>query len=49
MVRQAGRFRCARSPVVAAVLVAVERALVGGVGSPATLLGAPIEGAEPIR
>jgi hypothetical protein len=40
MVRQAGRFRCARSPAVAAVLVAVERALVGGVGSPATLLGA---------
>ncbi|HEX4908318.1 MAG TPA: hypothetical protein VFW32_06985, partial [Actinomycetes bacterium] len=40
MVRVAGRFRSARLPAVAAVLVVVERALVGGVGSPATLLGA---------
>jgi LysM domain len=40
MVRLAGRFRYARLPAVAAVLVAVERALVGEVGSPATLLRA---------
>jgi hypothetical protein len=40
MVRLAGRFRCARLPAVAAVLVVVERTLVGEVGSPATLLRA---------
>ena len=40
MVRQAGRFRYARLLAVAAVLVVVERALVGEVGSPATLLRA---------
>ena len=40
MVRQAGRVRYARSPAVAAVLVVVERALIGEVGSPATLLRA---------
>jgi hypothetical protein len=39
-VRQAGRIRYARSPAVAAVLLVVERALVGEVGSPATLLRA---------
>jgi hypothetical protein len=37
MVRRAGRIRYGRSPAVAAVLVVVERALVGEVGSPATL------------
>ena len=51
MVRLAGRFRCARLPAVAAVLVAVERALVGE-GSPATLLRAlPVHGdawADPV-
>ena len=40
MVRLAGRWRLARLPAVAAVLVVVERALVGEVGSPPTLLRA---------
>jgi resuscitation-promoting factor RpfA len=40
MVRLAGRLRDARLPAVAAALVVVERALVGEVGSPATLLRA---------
>ena len=40
MVRLAGRFRSARLPAVAAVLVVVERALVGEAGSPTTLLRA---------
>ena len=40
MVRLAGRIRYARLPAVAAVLVVVERALVGEVGPPATLLRA---------
>jgi hypothetical protein len=40
MVRVAGRVRSARLPAVAAVLVVVERALVGEVGSPTALLRA---------
>jgi hypothetical protein len=40
MVRVAGRSRSARLPAVAAVLVVVERALVGEVGSPTALLRA---------
>jgi hypothetical protein len=40
MVRLAGRLRSARLPVVAAVLILVERALVGEVGSPTTLVRA---------
>jgi len=40
MVRLAGRFRYVRLLAVASVLVVVERALVGEVGSPATLLRA---------
>jgi hypothetical protein len=40
MVRQGGRVRYARLPAVAALLVAVERALVGEVGPPAMLLRA---------
>jgi len=38
--RLAGGFRLARLPALAAVLVLVERALVGEVGSPTTLLRA---------
>ena len=40
LVRLAGRWRSATLPAVAAVLVVVERALVGEVGSPTTLLRA---------
>ena len=40
MVRQASRVRNARLPAVATLLVVVERALVGEVGPPATLLRA---------
>jgi resuscitation-promoting factor RpfA len=40
MLRLAGRLRSARLPAVAAVLILVERALVGEVGSPTTLVQA---------
>ena len=51
MVRLAGRFRCARLPAVAAVLVAVERALVGEVARRALLRALPVHGdawADPV-
>jgi hypothetical protein len=40
IVRRAGRWPSARLPVVAAVLVVAERAIIGEVGSPVELLGA---------